>query len=76
MKRDTNSEGLMLLGGARAKEEFGRWIEKAERRVPDGQRIRDEGAANSHRARVEAFGGKYQIMRESEERPQIPWISN
>ena len=43
---------------------------KTEHRVLDGERIRDERAANSRGARIKAFG-RGQI-RESEERPIIP----
>jgi len=44
------------LGDAGAWDERGRDIEKTEHCVLDGKRIRDEGPANSRRARVEAFG--------------------
>ena len=55
-KNGKGSERVMLLGDAGAWDERGRDIEKTEHCVLDGKRIRDEGPANSRRARVEAFG--------------------
>ena len=60
----------MLLGDARARDERGLDIEKTEDCVLDGERIRDERAANCRGARMEAFG-RGQI-REFEERPIEP----
>jgi hypothetical protein len=46
-------------------------IEKTEHRDLDGKLIRDEEPANRRRARVEAFRGGHQIIRECEERPEL-----
>jgi len=53
-------------------DERGLDIEKTEHRVLDGERIRDERAANRRGARFEAYG-RGQI-REAEERPLIPSV--
>ena len=63
----------MLLGDERTTDERGLYIEKTEHRVPDSERIRDEGTANRRKARIHAFG-RGQI-RETEERPLFPSCS-
>jgi hypothetical protein len=55
-KNGKGSERVMLLGDAGTWDECGRDVEKAEHRVFDGKRIRDEGPADRQRAGVEAFG--------------------
>jgi len=69
-KNSTGSKRAMLLGDARTRDERGLDIEKTEHRVLDGERIRDERAANRRGARIAAFG-RGQI-REFEECPLIP----
>ena len=62
-KSGTGLKRAMLLGDARTRDERGLDIEKTEHSVLDGERIRDERAANRRGSRMEAFGRGHEKQR-------------